>query len=176
MADDSPVGSPLSELSSDAFDGEDEHEMMAAAMPPAKRQKLGDSSARATPVPRIEDDAASISSDSSGDVPSSPSNQPPSSDDNHDQVTVCVWGDCDAGDLGNMDNLIHHIQNEHIETRTKKYTCEWKDCDSQGRPHASAYALKSHLRKHTHEKPFHCDLPGRSCRYKVQLTSANQHQ
>lgn len=164
MADDSPVGSPLSDLSSDAFEGEEEHERLAAEalMPPAKRQKLGESSTRGTPVPFQDDDAISISTDTSGELPSSPSNLRPEDDDTHEQVTACSWVGCAAGDLGNMDKLVEHIHNEHIETRTKKYTCEWSDCLRRSMPHASGYALKAHMRSHTREKPFYCALPGRS--------------
>ena len=167
MADESPTGSPLSILSSDAFEADEEHERRAAEalMPPAKRQKRGDSSLRATPTaPHIEDDAlSSISSDTDGEVPNSPSNLRPEDDDTHDQVTVCIWEGCDAGDLGDMDRLVDHIHAEHIETRQKKYTCEWTDCTRKSLPHASGYALKAHMRSHTREKPFYCALPGKFC-------------
>ena len=138
--------------------------------PPAKRQKLaGESSLRATPVshPVPDYDNASISSDTSGDIPS-PINgawRPEDDEPVHEQVTVCLWADCDAGDLGNMDKLVEHIHNEHIETSKKKYTCEWSDCSRRGHVHASGYALKSHMRSHTREKPFYCALPGMSYRY-----------
>ena len=161
--DDSPVGSPLSDLSSEAFEGEDEHDRSASEvlMPPTKRQKRGDSSLRATPISNAIDDAGSMSSDTDGEVPNSPTNLRPEDDDSHEQVTVCAWVDCKAGDLGNMDKLVEHIHNEHIETRhQKKYTCEWSDCTRQGNNHASAYALKAHMRSHTREKPFYCALPG----------------
>ena len=161
MTDDSPVGSPLSILSSDAFEGEDEHEQLAT-MPPAKRQKLGDSM-RATPTSHHieEEDALSLSSDTSGEVPHSPSHLK-DDDDSHEQVTVCTWADCKAGDLGNMDTLVQHIHAEHIETRQKNYICLWSDCMRKGLSHASGYALKAHMRSHTREKPFYCALPGRN--------------
>lgn len=168
--DDSPVGSPLSELSSDAFEGEEEHDRLTAEvlMPPAKRQKLGDSSLRATPTSnQIDEDAGYISSDTDGEVPNSPNNLHPEDDDIHEQVTVCAWMGCDAGDLGNMDKLVEHIHNEHIETRQKKYTCEWSDCSRRSLPHASGYALKAHMRSHTKEKPFYCALPGQYSASKV---------
>jgi hypothetical protein len=137
MAEESPAGSPLSDLSSDAFEGEEEHDILAAdIMPPAKRQKLGDSHMRATPVPIVEEDALSISTDTSGEVPNDPSNLRP-------------------------DDEVDHIHNEHIETRQKKYTCEWTDCSRRSMTHASGYALKAHMRSHTREKPFYCALPGK---------------
>ena len=162
--DESPVGSPLSELSSDAFEGEEEHEPFAAEvlMPPAKRQKRGDSSLRATPPSNAVEDLGEISSDTDGEVPVDPNNLRTEDDDNHEQVTACAWLECDAGDRGDMDKLVEHIHTEHIEARhQKKYTCEWSDCKRRGENHASAYALKAHMRSHTREKPFFCTLPGK---------------
>lgn len=159
MADESPVGSPLSSLSSD-FDAEYDHDEVAAeAMPPSKKRKIGEPEPYLD-APQFNHDAISISSDSSGEVPVSPSYRL-DDDDSHEQVTVCTWTGCDEGDLGNMDKLVEHIHNEHIETRGKKYTCEWSDCGRKGLPHASAYALKAHMRSHTREKPFYCSLPGK---------------
>lgn len=146
--------------------------------PPAKRLKLGDvgsatpsavvAEADPDPEPEVEtkaddfDDAMSISSDSSGDIPSSPANARLEDEDFQPQVTVCVWEDCDAGDLGTMDRLVKHIHDEHIEGRQKKYTCQWIGCSRQGANHASGYALKAHMRSHTREKPFFCYLPGKA--------------
>jgi hypothetical protein len=160
--EDSPPGSPLSILSSDAFEGEDEHERIASLMPPAKRQKLGDSS-HGTPMVPEEDSLSVISSDTEGDVPSHALQQSLRPEDDeilHEQVTMCSWEGCLAGDLVNMDLLVEHIHNEHIESRQKKYTCEWMDCSRKSKPHASGYALKAHMRSHTREKPFYCVLPG----------------
>ncbi|KAF3932272.1 hypothetical protein ABW19_dt0203964 [Dactylella cylindrospora] len=95
-----------------------------------------------------------ISSDTSGSVPGTPRE-----DDEHgEQVTVCRWEGCEK-DMGNMDDLVKHIHDEHIGTRRAKYACEWDDCTRKGMAHASGYALKAHMRSHTREKPFYCTLP-----------------
>ena len=168
---DSP-GSPLSSLSSDDFaedikteDRDQSTDCLpdAPIMPPAKRQRIGPFSHRTTPESHLEDQT-DISSDTSGDVPGSPtSGVPPPQDDEalgHEQVTVCKWETCSVGDLGDMDALVEHIHKDHIGARQKKYACEWEDCSRKGMPHASGYALRAHMRSHTREKPFYCALPG----------------
>ncbi|KAF3929177.1 hypothetical protein AA313_de0201941 [Arthrobotrys entomopaga] len=95
-----------------------------------------------------------ISSDTSGSVPGTPRE-----DDEHgEQVTLCKWEGCEK-DMGNMDDLVKHIHDDHIGTRRAKYACEWDDCTRKGMAHASGYALKAHMRSHTREKPFYCTLP-----------------
>ncbi|KAJ5091879.1 Zinc finger C2H2 [Penicillium alfredii] len=178
---DSP-GSPLSSIgTADESDHESvKHESRAhspstANMPPSKRRRTGVTSwDRQTPLSSAQDPqdevppppspTGSISSDSSGEIPNSPSVLAILGDEDYsgwcyDQVTVCRWEGCSAGDLGNMDGLVQHIHNEHIGTRQKRYSCEWSDCTRKGQTHASAYALRAHMRSHTREKPFYCILP-----------------
>lgn len=149
--------------------------------PPPKRLKLGDVGsttssaviAEVDPEPEPEpeakaglddddddDDSISISTDSSGDIPMSPTSARLEEEDFQAQVTWCAWEGCSAKDLGTMDRLVKHIHDEHIEGRQKKYTCQWVGCNRQGANHASGYALKAHMRSHTREKPFFCYLPG----------------
>ncbi|KAK2073593.1 hypothetical protein P8C59_007866 [Phyllachora maydis] len=134
--------------------------------PPAKRQKLSGSAASSAIVPVEPEPEADplegmsdVSEDTDGDVPSSPIHARPDEDDSQEQVTVCAWEGCKAGELKNMDRLVEHIHNDHIESRQKKYTCEWIGCPRKSMPHASGYALKAHMRSHTREKPFYCYLP-----------------
>ncbi|KAJ5489310.1 hypothetical protein N7539_004200 [Penicillium diatomitis] len=149
----------------------------AVNMPPSKRRRTGVASwDRHTPMSTLQDDipppaspSSSISSDTSGEIPNSPvlfgaalggnTQEDDYSGQCSDQVTVCMWDGCTAGDLGNMDGLVQHIHNDHIGTRQKRYSCEWMDCSRKGQTHASAYALRAHMRSHTREKPFYCTLP-----------------
>ena len=112
---------------------------------------------------------STISEDTDGEVPPpKKSTQAGGEDDptsilnavNEPQVTICAWDGCEAGDRGTMDKLVEHLHAEHVEGKQRRYTCEWIGCPRKGKSHASAYALKAHLRSHTREKPHVCLLPG----------------
>jgi hypothetical protein len=183
---DSP-GSTLSSIASDEFPEDikledvpthDSPSNLTPKMPPSKRRRTGATSYRydrdhQTPISSAHeadhDEAppsptSTISSDTSGEVPSSPQVGYVIPDEDvgqgYEQVTVCRWDGCNAGDLGNMDILVKHIKDAHIGVRQKKYCCEWVDCSRKGTNHASGYALRAHMRSHTREKPFYCALPG----------------
>ncbi|KAI9756719.1 MAG: hypothetical protein M4579_003720 [Chaenotheca gracillima] len=174
---DSP-GSPLSSLASDDFTEDMKMEDPDANIdalhgidaPPSKRQRTGSAWDPRAAVSQIierhemrgNETESDISSDTSGDVPGSPGNLSQLQDEDgpgHEQITICRWEGCPLGDLGNMDSLVHHIHEDHIGSRQKKYSCEWDDCTRKGMPHASGYALRAHMRSHTREKPFYCALP-----------------
>ncbi|OAF62821.1 hypothetical protein VC83_00983 [Pseudogymnoascus destructans] len=156
----SPASSPLSNVDSDEAEYYQRH---IAASHPSKRQRLDGGSLGATSAshdPKF-DTLSSISSDTSGDVPQSPSSLPKVDDEDaqQEQVTVCAWEGCDGGDFSDMDRLVTHIHNVHTEHKGKRNTCEWANCPRKSHAHASAYALRAHMRSHTREKPFFCALP-----------------
>lgn len=157
------ASSPLSNVDSDEAEYYQRH--IAASQHPSKRQRLDGGSLGATSASHDPefDALSSISSDTSGDVPQSPGTLAKVDDEDaqHEQVTVCAWEGCDAGDFGDMDKLVTHIHNVHTEGKGKKNTCEWAQCPRKSHAHASAYALRAHMRSHTREKPFFCALPGR---------------
>ncbi len=184
--EESPDSSQLSDHGSDEFgedvkmeDLEDEqdhahllHEesmddASGLAHPPFKKRRTntGQFSQASTPIPIAEqqsEELGSISSDTEGSIPSSPSGDRMGDEDPmaHEQVTACKWETCPIGDLGNMDKLVLHLQDEHVAGKQTSYSCEWDDCVRKGQAHASGYALKAHMRSHTKEKPFYCALPG----------------
>lgn len=171
----SPPDSPLSSVGTPEQLEDETHDFDDAASRPSKRLKVGSNSrgssaaiaepepeADTVPEPDSIEHLSDVSSDTSGDIPSSPINARLEDEDFQDQVSVCEWDGCPDGDQGDMDKLVEHIHNSHIETRQKKYTCEWNSCSRKGMPHASGYALKAHMRSHTREKPFYCYLPGES--------------
>ncbi|THY56630.1 hypothetical protein D6C91_01002 [Aureobasidium pullulans] len=138
-----------------------------SSMRPAQKRRTGGGPAHigtphggtimATGGDAMEESEADISCDSEGSAPGSPS-----ADEfamRADQVTTCAWEGCSVGDLANSDELIAHVQNDHIAPKRARYTCEWGDCARKGTNHPSGYALKAHMRSHTKEKPFFCHLP-----------------
>lgn len=169
---DDSAASDLSDYASDDFPEEVKGRRLSFGTPdhepasrPNKRPRLNiraHSEERPVMALPTADDPGEISEDTDGSVPASPHHPGMSADDDYgqEQVTVCKWEGCEAGDVENMDNLVEHLHEDHIGTRQKKYSCEWTDCTRKGIPHASGYALRAHMRSHTREKPFYCTLPG----------------
>lgn len=171
--------SPLSSLSSDDIADDIASPLTAvrprldnwpstedALAPPAKRRKTGPSTATASLFNVHDraigyqeyDDSESLSEDTEGSAPGSPTHDEYAI--KADQVTACQWEPCDAGDLGNSDDLVKHVQEAHVNPKRAKYTCNWGDCLRKGTVHPSGYALRAHMRSHTKEKPYFCALPG----------------
>ncbi|KIJ67187.1 hypothetical protein HYDPIDRAFT_107907 [Hydnomerulius pinastri MD-312] len=74
-----------------------------------------------------------------------------------DTVT-CLWEDCGVV-FTHLPTLIEHIHSTHIGVHKSNYTCEWATCNRRGLAQTSRFALISHIRSHTGEKPFICSRP-----------------
>ncbi|KAJ7464632.1 hypothetical protein FB451DRAFT_1264131 [Mycena latifolia] len=77
--------------------------------------------------------------------------------DSDDSVT-CQWDSCGIV-YTHLPTLIDHIHTEHIGVHKSNYTCEWTTCQRRGLAQTSRFALISHIRSHTGEKPFTCARP-----------------
>lgn len=75
-----------------------------------------------------------------------------------DDTMTCQWEDCGKV-FDHLPSLIDHIHNDHIGVHKSNYTCEWKTCARRGIAQTSRFALISHIRSHTGEKPFICTRP-----------------
>ena len=167
-----PPSSPHSAAGSQATVSDHENDDLLSARP-AKRRRMARPRtpvSRSSPVSqlRAQTPDTDISSDSESSLPPlSPKNAnlADSAKDEHtiseDFARVCRWDGCEAGDLGNQDNLVSHVHDLHAGQAKPKaqYSCEWVDCKAKGKKQMSAYALRAHMRSHTKEKPFFCELP-----------------
>ncbi|XP_069509683.1 zinc finger protein GLI1 [Ambystoma mexicanum] len=73
--------------------------------------------------------------------------------------TNCHWEGC-SQEFDIQEQLVHHINNEHIHGEKKEFVCHWQDCSREQRPFKAQYMLVVHMRRHTGEKPHKCTFEG----------------
>uniref|UniRef100_A0A3B4G8X7 GLI family zinc finger 1 n=1 Tax=Pundamilia nyererei TaxID=303518 RepID=A0A3B4G8X7_9CICH len=73
--------------------------------------------------------------------------------------TNCRWESCNK-EFDTQDQLVHHINNEHIHGEKKEFVCHWQECSREQRPFKAQYMLVVHMRRHTGEKPHKCTFEG----------------
>ncbi|KAK8762217.1 hypothetical protein V5799_026520 [Amblyomma americanum] len=78
--------------------------------------------------------------------------------------TNCHWKEC-TREFPTQDDLVKHINNDHIHGNKKSFICHWKDCSREEKPFKAQYMLVVHMRRHTGEKPHKCTFEGCSKAY-----------
>lgn len=80
-------------------------------------------------------------------------------DDDEFIETNCHWTDCTL-EFATQDELVKHINNDHIHGNKKSFVCRWRDCTREEKPFKAQYMLVVHMRRHTGEKPHKCTFEG----------------
>ncbi|XP_006903036.1 PREDICTED: zinc finger protein GLI2-like [Elephantulus edwardii] len=78
--------------------------------------------------------------------------------------TNCHWEDC-TKEYDTQEQLVHHINNDHIHGEKKEFVCRWQACTREQKPFKAQYMLVVHMRRHTGEKPHKCTFEGCSKAY-----------
>jgi len=145
---DSPISPPSPSFSDSSAD-----DSASTTSERAPKQETVDSNQVAPHVPITPSRPASRSSASSGVAV-----QQEFIDAAYGDTANCMWDDCGIV-FTHLPTLIEHIHSVHIGSQKPSYTCEWSTCPRRGLPQTSRFALVSHIRSHTGEKPYICHLP-----------------
>lgn len=72
---------------------------------------------------------------------------------------ACHWNECKV-QCETQDELVKHVNNDHIKKDRKDFTCYWEACSREKKPFKAQYMLVVHMRRHTGEKPHKCSYTG----------------
>ncbi|KAI0049225.1 hypothetical protein FA95DRAFT_924727 [Auriscalpium vulgare] len=114
-----------------------------------------------SPGPPSPSSSTSTSSVQEDLLPADPADPtvPRTGSEPHEDAVICQWDDCGIA-FNHLPTLINHLKEDHIGVHKSNYTCEWASCSRRGLAQTSRFALVSHIRSHTGERPFICSRPG----------------
>lgn len=78
--------------------------------------------------------------------------------------TNCHWDEC-SREFDTQEELVRHINQDHIQSNKKSFVCRWRECTREEKPFKAQYMLVVHMRRHTGEKPHKCSFEGCSKAY-----------
>ncbi|KAI0048157.1 hypothetical protein FA95DRAFT_1118052 [Auriscalpium vulgare] len=118
------------------------------------------SSVSPSPGPPSPSSSTSTSSVQEDLLPADPADPtvPRTGSEPHEDAVICQWDDCGIA-FNHLPTLINHLKEDHIGVHKSNYTCEWASCSRRGLAQTSRFALVSHIRSHTGERPFICSRP-----------------
>ncbi|GBP00323.1 Transcriptional activator cubitus interruptus [Eumeta japonica] len=87
--------------------------------------------------------------------------------------TNCHWVDCRL-EFPTQDDLVKHINTDHIHASKKAFVCRWVGCSRDEKPFKAQYMLVVHMRRHTGEKPHKCTFEG-CCKAYSRLENLKTH-
>lgn len=71
--------------------------------------------------------------------------------------TNCHWKNCGV-EFSTQEELVRHINNDHIQNNKKNFICRWENCSREEKPFKALYMLVVHIRRHSGEKPHRCTV------------------
>lgn len=82
---------------------------------------------------------------------------------------ACHWNECKV-QCETQDELVKHVNNDHIKKDRKDFTCYWEACSREKKPFKAQYMLVVHMRRHTGEKPHKCSVSLMRCWMSIMQT------
>ncbi|KAF8742574.1 hypothetical protein AX14_003608 [Amanita brunnescens Koide BX004] len=152
----SVTDSPISPPSPSFSDSSADDSASTASERAPKQEAVDPSQGRAEAAPRAP--ITPSRPDSRSSVSSGVGAQQEYAEAAYGDTASCMWDDCGIV-FTHLPTLIEHIHSVHIGSQKPSYTCEWSTCPRRGLPQTSRFALVSHIRSHTGEKPYICHLP-----------------
>ncbi|CAJ0633461.1 7927_t:CDS:10 [Entrophospora sp. SA101] len=80
-------------------------------------------------------------------------------DSEKNEVHRCMWRDCSKV-YTTLELLIAHVGDTHIGSGKSTYLCDWEGCTRNLRPFTKRHKMCNHLRTHTGERPYACNVNG----------------